>query len=149
MNKVFEDEFSGVQGKMIQACLEYVESRAEYVYIYASCEPPCISGNFFYKINGELLKKHKLGEGYDVSGKRQFACLDVLTESIKELREICRNYETDMPTEIKIIYDVTHNKVDAAYRYDCVYTKTRNKTSQDVVEEWFEKIKAEDNMNSI
>lgn len=147
MNKVFEDEFTGVQSKMIEACLEYVESRAECVYIYASCEPPCISSNFFYKINGELLKKHKLGEGYDVSGKRQSACLDMLGECIKELREICRQYERDMPTEIKIIYDVAHNKVNAAYRYDCVYTKTRNKTSQDVVEEWFTKIMAENNMD--
>lgn len=147
MNKIFEDEFTEVQSEMIKTCLEYVENRAEYVYIYASCEPPCIASNFFYKINGKVLDKHKLGEGYDVSSERQSACLGMLRGYVKELRKICREYERDMPTEIKIIYDISRNKVNAAYRYDCVYTKTRNKTSQDVFEEWFEKIMVENNMD--
>ncbi|MED3318194.1 hypothetical protein QCI44_11560 [Bacillus cereus group sp. RP37] len=36
--KEFEDRFSELQADMISICMEYVEDRADKVYIYASCE---------------------------------------------------------------------------------------------------------------
>lgn len=38
MKKVFEDYFSEIQADMVAICLEYVEKRAERIYIYCSCE---------------------------------------------------------------------------------------------------------------
>lgn len=140
MDKAFEDRFAAVQDKMIQACLEYADNRVDYAYIYASCEHPCITGNFFFKNNGQVLKKHKLGEGYDISSERQFACLETLTDCIKEAEGICKEYGKDMPTEMKIIYDVKNKKADIAYRYDLVYTNSRTKTANMVVDKWFDEV---------
>jgi hypothetical protein len=36
MEKIFEDYFSELQADMVSICLEYVEDRAEKVYIYCS-----------------------------------------------------------------------------------------------------------------
>lgn len=34
----FEDKFSELQVDMISICMEYIEDRADKVYVYASCE---------------------------------------------------------------------------------------------------------------
>lgn len=36
--KEFEDRFSELQSDIISICTEYVEDRADKVYVYASCE---------------------------------------------------------------------------------------------------------------
>ena len=38
MDKVFEDYFSELQADMVSICMEYVEKRAERIYIYCSFE---------------------------------------------------------------------------------------------------------------
>lgn len=43
-----------------------------------------------------------------------------------------------MPTQIKLIYDVSQNKVQADYRYDIVFSNDQKKTSYDVLEEWYQ-----------
>ncbi len=45
--KEFEDRFSELQADMISICMEYVENRADKVYVYASCEEDMISSSFF------------------------------------------------------------------------------------------------------
>lgn len=46
-----------------------------------------------------------------------------------------------MPTEMKLIYDVKANSLDAQYKYDNVYSKSKIKTAYDIANEWFEEIK--------
>lgn len=150
MNKIFEDYFSELQADMVSICLEYAENRADKIYIYCSCENKVISSNFFYLINGMLLKKHKLndaiklstnGFSYDVSGERQNAVLEIINEDIEEINEVCQKYNREMPTEMKLIYDVNKNSLEAKYRYDLVYSNDSEKTANDVAGEWFEQIK--------
>ena len=43
MEKMFEDYFSEIQADMVSICLEYVEKRAEKIYIYCSFENGMIS----------------------------------------------------------------------------------------------------------
>lgn len=38
MTKVFEDYFSELQADMVSICLEYVNNKADMIYIYASNE---------------------------------------------------------------------------------------------------------------
>ncbi len=45
--KEFEDQFSELQGDMISICLEYVEDRADKVYVYGSCEEGITESAFF------------------------------------------------------------------------------------------------------
>lgn len=85
MGKVFEDYFSELQTDMVEICLEYVEDRAEKIYIYCSFEGRVQSCNFFYKVNGKVVKKSRLndviGDGqeeYDVSIPRQRDVMAIL-----------------------------------------------------------------------
>ncbi|PFH68242.1 DUF600 domain-containing protein [Bacillus cereus] len=146
--KEFEDKFSELQADMISICMEYVEDRADKVYVYASCEESIISSSFFYLINNKYVKNHKLNEAledgdkrYDVSPKRGFMVLRIINEDIKKVKVLCKEYEKDMPTEMKLIYDVKSGKFKAEYKYDLVYTIDDFKTADHIADEWFEEVK--------
>ena len=143
----FEDKFSELHADMIAICMEYVEDRADKVYIYASCEEGVISSSFFYLINNKYVKSHKLNdalkegdEKYDVSPARGFMVLDVINENVEKIEVLCQQYERDMPSEFKLIYDTKSGKFQADYKYDLIYTHDDLKTSDDIFEEWFEEV---------
>ncbi|AJG60298.1 MULTISPECIES: immunity protein YezG family protein [Bacillus] len=146
--KEFEDKFSELQADMISICMEYVEDRADKVYVYASREEGIISGSFFYCINNKYVERHKVNdalededERYDVSTKRQSMVLRIICEDIEKIEELCKEYERDMPTEMKLIYDVHSGKFKAQYKYDLVYTNDEVKTASYIANEWFEEVK--------
>ena len=139
MKEGFESVFSEIQSDMVSICLEYIEDKGDKIFIYASYENKTITCNFFYQINGVIYKKHDLPEGYDVSSERQFGCLEILTDDMEQLISVCSEYEADMPTEIKIIYDITTNQLNASYQYDEMYAST-DKSASDMVQEWYQEI---------
>ncbi|PFS11277.1 DUF600 domain-containing protein, partial [Bacillus cereus] len=140
--------FSDLQADMITICMEYVEDRADKVYVYASREEGIISGRFFYLINSTYVECHKVNdaledgdERYDVSRERQIMVLRIICEDIEKVEELCKEYERDMPTEMKLIYDVKSGKFKAEYKYDLVYTNDDVKTAGHIADEWFEEVK--------
>ncbi|MEH7521602.1 immunity protein YezG family protein [Priestia megaterium] len=146
--KEFENQFSELQADMISICMEYVEDRANKVYVYASREEGIISSSFFYLINNTYVEPHKVNEAlgtgdqkYDTSPKRQSMVLRILCEDIEKVEALCEEYERDMPTEMKLIYDVKSGNFKAEYKYDLVYTNDDIKTADHIADEWFEKVK--------
>ncbi|TDB49640.1 immunity protein YezG family protein [Bacillus sp. CBEL-1] len=147
--KEFEDRFSELQADMISICMDYVEDRADKVYVYASCEAGMISGGFFYCINNKYVERHKVNdaledgdERYDVAPKRQSMVLRIICEDIEKIEALCKEYERDMPTEMKLIYDVKSGNFKAEYKYDLVYTNDDVKTASHIADEWFEEVKS-------
>jgi Protein of unknown function, DUF600 len=145
--KEFENKFSALQADMVSICLEYVEDKGDKIYIYASCEETVISSKFFYLINNQYVKPHKLNDvlidgdkEYDVSAKRQFMVLDILNEDIEIIKNTCKDYEREMPTEMKIIYDVKSGEFTAEYKYELVYMNDDSKTASDIADEWFKEL---------
>ena len=63
--KEFEERFSELQVDMISICMEYVENRADKVYVYASCEEDMISSSFFYFINNKYVECHKVNDALE------------------------------------------------------------------------------------
>ncbi|MFP3666336.1 DUF600 domain-containing protein [Priestia sp. SIMBA_032] len=146
--KEYEDKFSELQADMISICMEYVEDRADKVYVYASREEGVTSSDFFYLINGKYVEPHKLNdaleeaeESYDTSAARNFMVLDILNEDIGKIKVLCQEHQRDMPTEMKLIYDVRNRKFKAEYKYDLVYTHDDIKTASHIADEWFEEVK--------
>lgn len=145
MEKVFEDYFTELQADMVSICLEYVEKRAEVIYIYCSFESNIVFSGFFYKVNGKIVKKHKLNDAivtdekeYDVSITRQKGAITVINDDIKALKDLCEKYHREMPTQIKLIYDIKNNKLNADCGYDLFYSNHKTKTADDILEEWFQ-----------
>lgn len=141
--KEFEERFSELQVDMISICMEYVENRADKVYVYASCEEDMISSSFFYFINNKYVECHKVNDAlengekrYDVSPERMFQVLQIISEDIEGIEMLCKEYEKDMPTEMKLIYDTKSGKFKAEYEYDLIHTNDDIKTADDFANEW-------------
>lgn len=148
MERTFEDYFSELQADMVDICLEYVDDRADEIYIYCCNEDGMVTSNYFYNIDGNILMKHKLNDvstnniEYDVSGERQGMVLDILIKDIEQIEELCLKYKREIPTEIKLIYNVKENSLKAEYKYENVWSSEPNKLPQHVAKEWFEEIKS-------
>lgn len=149
MSKIFEDKFSELQADMVSICLENVEKRANNIYIYCSYEDDVVASCYFYNINGKIVSRGKLNDAvsaadiqYDVSIERQKAVTKVINEDIKQIEKICSEYDRPMPTEMKLIYDVKKNSLNAEYNYDNVYSDSETKTAYDIADEWFDEIKS-------
>lgn len=143
---LFEDYFTEIQADMVSVCLEYVENKADKIYIYVSFEANVMTPNYFYDIDGSILKKHELNDAnngfvYDVSCERQKACLKILMEDIKKTVNLCKEYNRPMPTEIKMVYDVNTKELNANYKYEPIYSNHKTKTAYDVANEWIEEVK--------
>lgn len=144
--KMFEDYFTEIQSDMVSICLEYVENKADEIYIYTSFESNVATSNYFYNIGGNILKKHNLnnannGFNYDVSLERQRDCLQILIDDIKQLVEVCKKYSRPMPTEIKMVYDVKTKQFNADYKYNLVHSNHKTKTADDIVNDWYYEVK--------
>ena len=149
--KTFEDYFTEYQADMVSICLEYVDSHADVIYIYCSYENNMIYGDCFFKIYGKILERHKLndvksdGKGfeYDVSEERQKALLNIILENIKKIHALCAEYRKDMPTEMKLIYDVKKNRLAAKYSYENKWSDSETKLPEDIFDEWIEDVRNE------
>lgn len=143
--KVFEDYFSEIQEDMVAICLEYVEKRAERIYIYCSFENGMISSGFFYKVNGKIVKKNQLNDviadgqkEYDVSISRQKGAVNIINDDIKALKRLCQEHQREMPTQIKLVYDLISNRLNADYSYEIMFSNDQKKTAYDVLDEWYQ-----------
>ena len=145
MSAVFEDVFARLQTDMIDVCLEYVNDMAEKVYIYVSCEDGSVACDFFYRVDGKMIKKHRLaqetGRSYDTSVARQKACMKVLQADVLKLISACKEFEREMPTEIKLIYSVSDGRTDADYSYDKYVSDSDTVTAFDRSDAWFRRLK--------
>jgi hypothetical protein len=145
MAKVFEDYFSEIQADMVSICLEYVNGVADKIYIYCSYESGMIAPSYFYSINGKLVERHKLNDvgsiQYDVSPERQKQVFSIIIDDIKTMIKLCDEHKREMPTEMKMIYDVKTRKFKADYSYELIYTNVPDKIADHVANEWFEEVK--------
>ncbi|MFC0271801.1 DUF600 domain-containing protein [Metabacillus herbersteinensis] len=151
MGKVFEDYFSEIQTDMIAVCLEYVDNNSDDIYIYCSYEPEMYSFDVFYRINEKLVYKYQVNDAvvivngkpeyvYDISDNRQFGVLDIGNENLQKIHQKCKGFDREMPTEMKLHYDVSNNKLEAKYRYDLVYSSDEALLPDDIFERWFEEV---------
>ncbi|MCM3720611.1 DUF600 domain-containing protein [Solibacillus isronensis] len=150
--KVFEDYFSELQTDMVAICLEYVDNKADEIFIYCSYEPKMYVFDFFYKINGKVVHNHPLNETvkgsnspqnqvYDVSKERQKAALRIGNQNLKHIHKKCEEFKKDMPTEMKLYYNVKQNSLKGKYRYELVYSNDDKLLPDDIFDLWFEEVK--------
>lgn len=103
----------------------------------------------FFEITKKVVKKHQLndikgkeeGFEYDVSEERQRGLLDIISEDIEKIYTLCMKYGKDMPTEMKLVYDVKKNSLKAYYCYENLWTDSETKLGLHICEEWFEEVK--------
>lgn len=148
--KSFEDYFSELQADLVKLCLDFVENRADDIYIYCSYEPEAYNFDVFYKINGKFSRKHKINEvvmhghsqehTYDLSRERQIGLMNIVLENLEAIHARCKEYGREMPTEMKLHYHVKSNSLNADYKYDLIYSNDDELLPSDIFEKWFNEV---------
>ena len=145
MNRVFEDQLMDIQSDMISLSLEYVENKAETVYIYVVLEDGLVSFDVFYKIGGFISEKSDvneyLSEKINDSDDIQFSLLEYGIEDAEKIEVLFKKNSKEVPTEIRLVYDVKNNSLKSNYRYDAMYEKNEDLSVSDVFEAWIQEEK--------
>ena len=146
MNKVFEAQLMDIQSDMISLSLEYVENKAETVYIYVVLEDCLVSFDVFYKIGGFISEKSDvneyLSEKINDSDDIQFSLLEYGIEDAEKIEVLFKENSKEVPTEIRLVYDVKNNSLKSNYRYDAMYEKNEDLSVSDVFEAWIQEEKS-------
>ena len=146
MNRVFEDQLMEIQSDMISLSLEYVENKAEIVYIYVVLEDGLVSFDVFYKIGGFISEKSDvneyLSEKINDSDDIQFSLLEYGIEDAEKIEVLFKENSKEVPTEIRLVYDVKNNSLKSNYIYDAMYEKNEDLSVSDVFEAWIQEEKS-------
>ena len=135
-----------IQSDMISLSLEYVENKAETVYIYVVLEDGLVSFDVFYKIGGFISEKSDvneyLSEKINDSDDIQFSLLEYGIEDAEKIEVLFEENSKEVPTEIRLVYDVKNNSLKSNYRYDAMYEKNEDLSVSDVFEAWIQEEKS-------
>ena len=143
---IFEDQLMEIQSDMISLSLEYVENKAEIVYIYVVLEDGLVSFDVFYKIGGFISEKSDvneyLSEKINDSDDIQFSLLEYGIEDAEKIEVLFKEKSKEVPTEIRLVYDVKNNSLKSNYIYDAMYEKNEDLSVSDVFEAWIQEEKS-------
>ena len=113
MKEGFEDAFSEVQSEIVSLCLEYAEGKAEKIFVYIYRTETMRMFNAFFKSEGKILAASQLPS---TCSDDEFT--DVGRNDISKIEEVCREYDAQIPNELKLYYDVTTHKFHAEISYE-------------------------------
>lgn len=143
---IFEDQLMEIQSDMISLSLEYVENKAEIVYIYVVLEDGLVSFDVFYKIGGFISEKSDvneyLSEKINDLDDIQFSLLEYGIEDAEKIEVLFKENSKEVPTEIRLVYDVKNNSLKSNYIYDAMYEKNEDLSVSDVFEAWIQEEKS-------
>lgn len=143
---IFEDQLMEIQSDMISLSLEYVENKEETVYIYVVLEDGLVSFDVFYKIGGFISEKSDvneyLSEKINDSDDIQFSLLEYGIEDAEKIEVLFEENSKEVPTEIRLVYDVKNNSLKSNYIYDAMYEKNEDLSVSDVFEAWIQEEKS-------
>ena len=146
MVKTFEEQLMDIQSDMLTLSLEYIENKAEKVYVYGVLEAGLVSFDVFYKIGKHISEKHDVNkyllEKINDSDDIQFSLLEYGIEDLEKIESLFKEYSRAVPTEIKLVYDVGKNSLKSKYNYDAIYEKNEDLSVSDVFETWVQEEKS-------
>jgi hypothetical protein len=143
----FKRTFEKITREMVSLAFEYVNNddvNVDGVFIIGSNENEFIYYDCFFRINGILLERHKIndtGRQYNVSDEMQLKFIKLANQDLIELIKTFNKFNKESPTLIKLEYYPTSGKFVCNLDYELHYSNKKNKTFNDVVENWFDKLK--------
>ena len=135
MSKSFEDELMELQSEMISLGMDVTRGKADYIFIYCSNERGCSFFNAFFAINGKLTELHEL----EAPERIQWRFLDLGQAELNKLDALGAKHNVQVPTEMKMGYQVGTGKFKATYKYEPVCVG--GVMSEDVYERWMAQVK--------
>ena len=115
-------------------------------YIYVVLEDGLVSFDVFYKIGGFISEKSDvneyLSEKINDSDDIQFSLLEYGIEDAEKIEVLFKENSKEVPTEIRLVYDVKNNSLKSNYIYDAMYEKNEDLSVSDVFEAWIQEEKS-------
>lgn len=139
MSKKFEDEFMDLQSELISLCLEVTDKRVDKIYAYASIEEKSQMFNAFFEVAGEIKMLNQLG----INNNLMMQFLKLGTGDLGKIKELCKEYDMLVPTELKMYYDVKTGKYNADYQYTEVCSSKTGISAGEVFMNWINQKKQE------
>ena len=139
MKEGYEKKFMELQSELISLCLEVTNKKVDNIYVYASIEEKSKMFNAFFRVGGEVKTLNQLG--IDKGLVRQF--LKLGTTDLDEVKKICKEYEAELPTEMKMYYNVETGKYNASYKYVTVCNEQTGVSAGEVFMSWMGEVKQE------
>lgn len=133
----FEDSFSSILSDMVFLSLDFCEHSVDKVFIHCSNESNCISSNIFFQKENKKLNRNQIKTQSDIEQKN---FIHSINSKIKELELLCIANKQNVPTEIKMIYEVKTKHLITDFCYEKLYSNTDDKVVQDVFDEWYNSI---------
>ena len=115
-------------------------------FIYVVLEDGLVSFDVFYKIGGFISEKSDvneyLSEKINDSDDIQFSLLEYGIEDAEKIEVLFKENSKEVPTEIRLVYDVKNNSLKSNYIYDAMYEKNEDLSVSDVFEAWIQEEKS-------
>jgi len=158
--KIFEDYFTELQADMVSICMEFSYGLADDIYIYCSAEGNTYAGTAFFAVGNNVAQPHELDDLLFESGRQKTkipnfperieALNNIITNNLVKIFIKCKEFNKEMPTEMKICYNVANNRLKSAHKYDLVHSNTDDIMLEDIFNQWYEeeKIKYQKTTNS-
>lgn len=128
---------------MIEIAFEYAgfnEQEVDDIYIFNSTEEGHFF-HFFYGINGQIVKKHKINEVIktkcDTSPEQQSAALAIGMKSLKSIVNLFTEKHLEVPKRIQVEYSIRTHHMKSNYFYDNKLLNT-DLMDVDLMNEWIE-----------
>lgn len=138
MAQCFEDAFMDLQSEYVSLCLEYLEHfnvAADKLYIYLYQTNRQRMFNAFFESEHSIVSLGEIGTDDDSD-----EVLDVGTDDIQRLVDVCEAYQQPCPNEFKLVYDTASHSFDAQYGYED-YSVRNEMDSVDVFFDWIREVK--------
>lgn len=140
----FDKKFQQLYSKMVEIAFEYVnrnKDEIDAIYIYASMENNEYFYNNFYKVNGVVIKTHKIKtvskQQYDLGPTRTFAMLNLGNKYLEETAKLFSEAQRPIPTLMKMVYYPKTGKFNNDIDYELHYSNKPDRGNVDAFEEWF------------
>lgn len=139
--KTFESGYEKLTKELVELCFEYVKydsQNVEEIFIFCSTEFDTIWFNVFYKINSQILKKHKVGDKYEINDGKQSLLNKEANKIIHKLIENFNLFSKNLPADFRITYKTNGGKFDCKMNYEPIMEKNQNITMHTICDEWIE-----------
>lgn len=144
----FDTELQRLTSEMVEISFEFVNRNTDEVdriFIYGSMEGYSLFFKVFYQINGQLVGMHKVNDllekPCDTSRDRMFKLLGLGNDYLKEIDELFKSDDREVPTYMKMIYEPKSGAFDNEIRYENQYHHLADKSVADCYTEWYEEIR--------
>ena len=130
----FELELVESFSRMLGICCEYSPS-AQIIYLYIVNEDGMVYSDFATKIHGRIVRAGST-RSPDFSEDGYDDATDALTDEVFRLQHICETRGTDVPTLIKLVFDVAAERLDSSIGYDQVTDPDSDISPNDLFRKW-------------